>query len=148
MLTFSQPVIDKRTYQTHIYHVVVPVREIHHNAAQYHPSSPLATVTLDQFKQAGGTLNGREERYDAFEGEPRAVSKALSGQTSFAAPATGGNPQGGLNKYARAVTPVRGAQVPLFSRSLLMAFAARQHPTRRRRPTMHPQQLLQLRSLG
>ncbi|KAL9529315.1 hypothetical protein SMMN14_07396 [Sphaerulina musiva] len=91
-----QPVIDKRTYETHIYHVVVPVREIHHNAAHYHPSSPLATVTLDQFKQAGGTLNGREERYDAFEGEPRAVSKALSGQTSFASPATGGDPQGGL----------------------------------------------------
>lgn len=111
MLTSSQPVIDKRTYETHIYHVVVPVREIHHNAAHYHPSSPLATVTLDQFKQAGGTLNGREERYDAFEGEPRAVSKALSGQTSFASPATGGNPQGGPVEYVRS-RPCSGHKSP------------------------------------
>ncbi|KAM3424322.1 hypothetical protein BST61_g11141 [Cercospora zeina] len=82
------PVIQKQTFEYHVFHVVVPVREIHHNAAQHYASSSLPTVTLDDFKRAGGQLNGREERYDAFEGEPRSVGQA-HGSPLSAAPNSG-----------------------------------------------------------
>lgn len=39
---------------------------------------------MAEFKKSGGQLGGRGERYDAFEGEPRSVSKALGGKTSSA----------------------------------------------------------------
>ncbi len=34
---------------------------------------------MADFKKQGGSLTGREERYDGFEGEPRAVGSALGG---------------------------------------------------------------------
>lgn len=34
---------------------------------------------MADFKKQGGSLSGREERYDGFEGEPRAVGGALGG---------------------------------------------------------------------
>ena len=34
---------------------------------------------MDEFSKQGGSLKGREEREDAFEGEPRSVGGALSG---------------------------------------------------------------------
>ena len=37
---------------------------------------------MADFKKQGGSLTGREERYDGFEGEPRAVGGALGGSTS------------------------------------------------------------------
>ena len=39
-------------------------------------------MSLDEFKKQGGVLKGREERQDAFEGEPRSVGGALSGDGS------------------------------------------------------------------
>lgn len=35
---------------------------------------------MSDFKQQGGVLSGREERYDGFEGEPRSVGGALGSQ--------------------------------------------------------------------
>lgn len=37
---------------------------------------------MADFKKQGGSLTGREERYDGFEGEPRAVGSALGGASS------------------------------------------------------------------
>ena len=37
---------------------------------------------MADFKKQGGSLTGREERYDGFEGEPRGVSSALGGGSS------------------------------------------------------------------
>lgn len=34
---------------------------------------------MADFKKQGGSLTGREERYDGFEGEPKAVGGALAG---------------------------------------------------------------------
>merc|ERR1711939_239248 len=34
---------------------------------------PLSAVTMDEFKKQGGHLSGRDERTDAFAGEPRSV---------------------------------------------------------------------------
>ena len=44
---------------------------------------------MADFKKQGGSLTGREERYDGFEGEPRAVGGALGGSTSTGATGTG-----------------------------------------------------------
>ena len=37
---------------------------------------------MADFKKQGGALTGREERYDGFEGEPRAIGNALGGSTT------------------------------------------------------------------
>lgn len=37
----------------------------------------MPAVSLADFKKQGGTLTGREERYDGFEGEPKAIGGAL-----------------------------------------------------------------------
>ena len=44
---------------------------------------------MADFKKQGGSLTGREERYDGFEGEPRAVGGALGGSTSATGTHTG-----------------------------------------------------------
>lgn len=63
-------------------HTTVPIHEVHHNEAKHHAASALPAVSMADFKKQGGTLSGREERYDGFEGEPRAVGGALGGSTT------------------------------------------------------------------
>ncbi len=45
---------------------------------------------MADFKKQGGSLTGREERYDGFEGEPRAVGSALGGGSSTGTTGTTG----------------------------------------------------------
>lgn len=45
---------------------------------------------MADFKKQGGSLSGREERYDGFEGEPRAVGGALGGSTTGHSSTTSG----------------------------------------------------------
>ncbi|KAL8953376.1 MAG: hypothetical protein Q9222_000753 [Ikaeria aurantiellina] len=77
-----QPVVQKETIQPSVVHTTVPIHEVHHNEAKHHSSSALPAVSMADFKKQGGSLSGREERYDGFEGEPRAVGGALGGSTS------------------------------------------------------------------
>lgn len=44
---------------------------------------------MADFKKQGGSLTGREERYDGFEGEPRGVSGALGSSTGTTGTGTG-----------------------------------------------------------
>ncbi|ORY15607.1 hypothetical protein BCR34DRAFT_508340 [Clohesyomyces aquaticus] len=74
-----QPVIHKETIQPEVVHTTVPIHETHHIAAKHHQTSELPPVDINTFKQKGGVLGGREERYDAFEGEPKHIGGALSG---------------------------------------------------------------------
>lgn len=60
-------------------HTTVPIHEVHHNEAKHHAASALPAVSMADFKRQGGSLTGREERYDGFDGEPRAVGHALGG---------------------------------------------------------------------
>ena len=39
-------------------------------------------MSLEDFKRQGGTLSGREERFDGFEGEPRAIGSTLGGTST------------------------------------------------------------------
>jgi len=72
-----QPVIQKETIQPSVVHTTIPVHEVHHNEAKHHTASALPAVTMAEFEKSGGSLKGREERIDSFEGEPRAVGSTL-----------------------------------------------------------------------
>ncbi|KAF4535840.1 Allergen protein [Lasiodiplodia theobromae] len=73
-----QPVVQKETIEPHVMHTTVPIHEIHHNAPQHHSTSALPPVSMDEFRRSGGTLTGRDERYDGFEGEPRNIGGSSS----------------------------------------------------------------------
>ncbi len=71
--------IQKETIQPQVIHTTIPIHEIHENEPKHHAASALPAVSLADFKKQGGTLTGREERYDGFEGEPKAIGGALGG---------------------------------------------------------------------
>lgn len=77
-----QPVVNKETIQPSVVHTTVPIHEVHQNEAKHHAASALPAVSMADFKKQGGSLTGREERYDGFEGEPRAVGGALGGSST------------------------------------------------------------------
>jgi len=74
-----QPVIQKDTVQPTVVHTTRPVHEVHQNEAKHHTATSLPAVTMDEFKRQGGHLSGREERTDAFNGEPRSVGGTIGG---------------------------------------------------------------------
>lgn len=71
--------MQKETIQPSVVHTTIPIHEIHQNEAKHHAASALPAVSMADFKKQGGSLQGREERYDGFEGEPKAVGGALGG---------------------------------------------------------------------
>ncbi|KAL9639575.1 MAG: hypothetical protein Q9164_000852 [Protoblastenia rupestris] len=77
-----QPVIQKETIQPSVVHTTVPIHEVHQNEAKHHSASALPAVSMADFKKQGGSLTGREERYDGFEGEPRGVGSVLGGSST------------------------------------------------------------------
>ncbi|KAI9846202.1 MAG: hypothetical protein M1830_007465, partial [Pleopsidium flavum] len=74
-----QPVVQKETIQSSVVHTTVPIHEIHENEPKHHSATALPAVSMADFKKQGGSLSGREERYDGFEGEPKAVGSSLGG---------------------------------------------------------------------
>lgn len=74
-----QPVLHKETIQPNVIHTTVPIHEVHHNAAKHHETTELPALSIAEFKNKGGSLHGREEKYDAFEGEPKNVGGILGG---------------------------------------------------------------------
>ncbi|KAH9865857.1 hypothetical protein J1614_009444 [Plenodomus biglobosus] len=74
-----QPVVQKETIQPSVVHTTVPIHEVHHNKATHHETTALPAMTMDQFKAKGGSLSGREERYDEFEGVPKNIGSSTAG---------------------------------------------------------------------
>ncbi len=74
-----QPVVQKETIQPNVVHTTVPIHEVHHNKATHHSTTALPAMTMEQFKAKGGSLTGREERYDAFEGVPKNIGAGTAG---------------------------------------------------------------------
>ncbi|KAF2856417.1 hypothetical protein T440DRAFT_463762 [Plenodomus tracheiphilus IPT5] len=74
-----QPVVQKETIQPSVVHTTVPIHEVHHNKATHHETTALPAMTMDQFKSKGGSLTGREERYDEFEGVPKNIGSSTAG---------------------------------------------------------------------
>lgn len=73
-----QPVLQKEVIQPTVVHTTVPIHEVHHES-QHHTASALPAVSLSEYQRQGGTLSGRDERIDGFEGEPKAVTSAIGG---------------------------------------------------------------------
>ena len=76
-----QPIVQKETIQPSVVHTTIPIHEVHHNEAKHHSASALPAISMADFKRQGGSLTGREERYDGFEGEPKSVGSALGSST-------------------------------------------------------------------
>jgi len=74
-----QPVVHKETVQPSVVHTTIPIHEVHQNEAKHHTASQLPPVTMSEFRNQGGHLSGREERSDAFSGEPKTVGGTLGG---------------------------------------------------------------------
>jgi len=74
-----QPVVQKEVIQPSVVHTTVPIHEVHHNEAKHHTATALPAVSMAEFQKQGGSLGGREERTDAFAGEPRSVGGTLGG---------------------------------------------------------------------
>lgn len=86
-----QPIVQKEVIQPSVVHTTVPIHEVHRNEPKIHSVTALPAVSLSEFQRNGGTLSGREERTDAFEGDPKPVSTALGGT-----PVTGAAPGSGI----------------------------------------------------
>jgi hypothetical protein len=63
-----QPVLHKEVIQPEVVHTTVPIHEVHHESAKHHGTSTLPAVSLSEFKQQGGVLEGGREKRDHFEG--------------------------------------------------------------------------------
>lgn len=78
-----QPVIQKEIIAPSVIHTTVPIHEVHHNEAKHHAASALPAITMAEFKKSGGVLNGREERMDHFEGEPKGIGNHLGNSSGL-----------------------------------------------------------------
>lgn len=74
-----QPVIEKETIQPSVVHTTIPIHEVHQNEAKHHTATALPAVSMSEFRAQGGSIGGREERTDAFKGEPKSVGGTLGG---------------------------------------------------------------------
>ncbi|KAF2206474.1 hypothetical protein CERZMDRAFT_91959 [Cercospora zeae-maydis SCOH1-5] len=74
-----QPVVNKQTIEPHVVHTTVPIHEVHHNASQHHSTTALPAMSMSEFKANGGSLTGREERTDAFDGCPKPGHASTAG---------------------------------------------------------------------
>lgn len=68
--------------EPHVKHVTAPIHEVHHNAAQHHEGTTLPAVTMDQFRQGGGALEGRAAQTSTFEGERSHGSHGVGSNTT------------------------------------------------------------------
>jgi len=77
-----QPVVQKEVIQPHTVHHTNLVHETHHQAAEHHNASTLPTMTMGEFEKHSGSLGGRGEKFDRFEGDPKPISSTLGGSSS------------------------------------------------------------------
>ena len=62
-----------------VVHTTVPVHEVHHVGSEHHGLSALPMKSLDEFKQAGGILQGsKSTAREEYEGQPRPYNDKLS----------------------------------------------------------------------
>jgi len=91
-----QPVVHKQTIEPHVVHTTVPVHEKHYNAPQHHTASALPAVNMGEFKKQGGSLHGRDETFNQFEGNPSTIGKNAGGSNNASGLGQHNNHQGGL----------------------------------------------------
>jgi len=76
-----QPVVQKETVAPQVVHTTVPIHETHHADAVHHGTSTLPAKTLEEFKNEGGTLHGKNTaRLSDVEGCPASYNKNLQNE--------------------------------------------------------------------
>ncbi|RPB22789.1 hypothetical protein L211DRAFT_788094 [Terfezia boudieri ATCC MYA-4762] len=76
-----QPVIEREIIQPIITHTTIPIHERIEKDPSFHPKTIQPVMTMEEFLRAGGTLEGRAERVDLFEGEPQVMENGGADQT-------------------------------------------------------------------
>ena len=76
-----QPVIEREIIQPVITHTTIPIHERIEKDPSFHPKTIQPVMTMEEFLRAGGTLEGRTERVDLFEGEPQVMENGGADQT-------------------------------------------------------------------
>jgi hypothetical protein len=76
-----QPVIEREVVQPTVVHTTVPVHEVIHHEATVHPATVQPKMTLEEFRRAGGVLEGKPEIRDVFPGEPQIRENGGAQQT-------------------------------------------------------------------
>lgn len=65
-----QPVIEREVMQPTVVHTTIPVHEKIIHEPTIHPPTVQPKMTMDEFRMAGGALEGKPEVRDVFAGEP------------------------------------------------------------------------------
>lgn len=68
-----QPVIEREIIRPVVTHTTVPIHERIEKEPTFHPKTVQPVMTMEQFLAAGGSVEGRVERRDVFEGEPQVM---------------------------------------------------------------------------
>jgi len=76
-----QPVIEREIIQPIVTHTTIPIHERIEKDPSFHPKTIQPVMTMEEFLRAGGTLDGRAERVDMFEGEPQVTENGGADQT-------------------------------------------------------------------
>lgn len=71
MYEIVQPVIEREIIQPTVTHTTIPIHERIEKEPSFHPKTIQPVMTMEEFIRAGGTIEGRAERMDIFEGEPQ-----------------------------------------------------------------------------
>lgn len=65
-----QPVIEREIIQPTVVHTTVPIHEKIVHEPTIHPPTVQPKITMEEFRRAGGALEGKPEVRDVFPGEP------------------------------------------------------------------------------
>lgn len=76
-----QPVIEREVIQSTVVHTTVPIHERIEYEPTFHPATVQPKMTMEEFRRAGGVLDGRAEICDTFKGEPQIKENGGAGQT-------------------------------------------------------------------
>lgn len=73
--------IEREVIQPTIVHTTIPIHERIEYEPTFHPPTVQPKMTMEEFRRAGGVLDGRAEICDTFEGEPQIKENGGAGQT-------------------------------------------------------------------
>ncbi|KAI5781519.1 hypothetical protein EDC01DRAFT_241390 [Geopyxis carbonaria] len=76
-----QPVIEREVIQPTVIHTTIPIHERIEHEPTFHPATVQPKMTMEDFRKAGGSLEGKPEIRDVFEGEPQVRENGGAHQT-------------------------------------------------------------------
>jgi hypothetical protein len=76
-----QPVIEREVVQSTVVHTTIPVHERIEHEPTFHPATVQPKMTMEEYRRAGGILEGRGEICERFEGEPQVKQNGGANQT-------------------------------------------------------------------